>query len=76
MPDQAVLTDAGTWPKALGYRALRGSRGKKKLSELSELRPIDLHFLVFLLRIDFDNMRNFCKNGDGLLLERIKIISG
>ena len=76
VPDQAVLTDSGRWPKALAYRALRGSRRGKKLSELSELRPIDLHFLVFLLRIDFDNMGHFCKKSDGLLLGAIKIISG
>ena len=56
--------------------AWAGSKGRAEPSILSELRAVDLLFLVFLLRIDFDNMRNFCKNGDGLLLERIKIISG
>jgi hypothetical protein len=76
VPEQAVLTSAGIWPKALGYRALRYSSARKKPSELSELRRVHLQFLVFLLRIDFDNMRHFCKNGDGLLLESIKIISG
>uniref|UniRef100_UPI002B1D7714 hypothetical protein n=1 Tax=Pseudomonas oryzihabitans TaxID=47885 RepID=UPI002B1D7714 len=68
VPDQAVLTDSDRWPKALGYRALRESRGGKKPTELSELMRIDVHFLVFLLRIDFDNMGHFCKNVDGLLL--------
>jgi hypothetical protein len=76
VPEQAVLTSAGIGPKALGYRALRCSGVRKKPSELSELTRVHLQFLVFLLRIDFDNMRHFCKNGDGLLLERIKIISG
>jgi hypothetical protein len=76
VPEQAVLTSAGIWPKALGYRGLRCSSVRKKPSELSELTRVHVQFLVFLLRIDFDKMRNFCKNGDGLLLERIKIISG
>jgi len=43
---------------------------------LSELRVVDLLFLVFLLRINFDNMAHFYKKRQGLLLEWIKIISG
>jgi hypothetical protein len=51
VPEQAVLTSAGIWPKALGYRGLRCSSVRKKPSELSELTRVDLLFLVFLLRM-------------------------
>jgi hypothetical protein len=68
VPEQAVLTTCGNWPKPLGYRGLSDSGCRKNATELSDPSQVHLHFLVFLLRIDFDNMRNFCKNGDGLLL--------
>jgi hypothetical protein len=68
VPDQAVLTGAGMWAKALEYRALRQSGARRRLAELSDLRRFDLHISPGLLRSDFNNTRNFCKNGDGLLL--------
>ncbi|SEE08404.1 hypothetical protein SAMN04490194_0948 [Pseudomonas migulae] len=56
--------------------AWAGSKGRAEPSMLSELRVVDLLFLVFLLRINFDNMAHFYKKRQGLLLEWIKIISG
>jgi len=34
-----------------------------EVSKLSELRRVDLLILVFLLRMNFDNMPRFCGNG-------------
>ncbi|CAI8942739.1 conserved hypothetical protein [Pseudomonas serbica] len=44
--------------------------------KLSESGVVDLLFLVFLLRINFDKMRHFYTIGSGLLRSGIKIISG
>jgi hypothetical protein len=38
--------------------------------------PITRHFLWFLSRIKRDTIADLCNNGEGLLLETIKIISG
>jgi len=43
--------------------------------DLSELRKVDLLILVFLLRMNFDNMPRFCEMRYGLLPEWIEIIS-
>jgi len=56
------------WAKPLEHRALRQSGVHGRGAELSDLRRLQLQILPVLLRNAFDNLRNFCKNGDGLLL--------
>ena len=41
--------------------ALAGSKVVAEPSILSELPEVDLQFLVFLLRMNFDTMAHFCK---------------
>ena len=73
---QAFLTAAR---QAAGAPKTGRLPSKKPLDdplELSKSGVVDLRFLGFLLRINFDNMLARCNIGERLLPDRIKIISG
>ena len=60
-PEQAVLTGLGELPKPLSHGGFGRVEEGAEPSILSELPEVDLQFLVFLLRINFDTMAHFCK---------------
>jgi hypothetical protein len=60
-PEQAVLTGPGELAKPFQMGALARSKEGEEPSILSELPKVDLQFLVFLLRMNFDTMAHFCK---------------
>ncbi|WP_146042604.1 MULTISPECIES: hypothetical protein [Pseudomonas] len=73
---QAFLTATRQAPKAPKTGRLSGKKPLDDPLELSKSGVVDLRFLGFLLRMNFDNMLARCNIGKRLLPDRIKIISG
>lgn len=73
---QAFLTAQRQAAKAPKTGRLPGKKPLGNPRELSKSGVVDLRFLGFLLRMNFDNMLARCNIGKRLLPDRIKIISG
>ena len=75
-PEQAFLTAPRQAPEAPKTGRLPGKKALVNPLELSKSGVVDLRFLGFLLRMNFDKMLARCNLGKRLLPDRIKIISG
>ncbi|WP_156334332.1 hypothetical protein [Pseudomonas thivervalensis] len=73
---QAFLTAQRQVPQPPKTGRLPGKKALPNRPELSKSGVVDLRFLGFLLRMNFDKMLARCNIGKRLLPDRIKIISG